>query len=120
MVMSPSQDSWMDPSALVCISPAIKRLSPCSLKGASLPHEREERSALREGVPELFLAVFPRPWKRPGLLKEEVAGREDRGRLHKTILLKANSFLPFPGHRGSNLPFPDQRKGKQDDNSERS
>lgn len=70
---------------------------------------------LKEGVPELFLAVFPRPWT--VLLKEEVTRREDN---QKQVPSQRNRFLPFPGRNNSNMSFPDLRKGKWDGCSERS
>lgn len=68
----------MDHSALVHISSAIKRLTQCSPQRGLLYHMKGRKGlALKEGGPELFLAIFPRPWKRPVLLKEEVTRRED-------------------------------------------
>lgn len=107
-VMSPSQGSRWILLLWFLLALQLKGLRHAALKGVSLPHEREERSALKEGVPGLFLAVFPRPWKRPVLLKEEVTGREDNQR---QVPFQRNRFLPFPGQGGSHLPFPDLRKG---------
>lgn len=51
--------------------------------------------------PELFLALFPRPWKRPVLLKAEVTEWEDhRRRAAENGPSKPNCFLPFPVHDG--------------------
>lgn len=84
--------------ALDCISSAIPGSQKAPLQGASLPHERR---ALALKGPELFLALFPRPWKRPVLLKAEVTEWEDhRRRAAENGPSKPNCFLPFPVHDG--------------------
>ena len=99
-VLSPNKDSWKGHPALVCISSAIPGSHKAPLQGASLPHERKAL-ALKGAGPELFLALFPRPWKRPVLLKAEVTGWEDhRRRAAENGPSKPNRYLPFPVRDG--------------------